>query len=429
MGVFAGVFMRGSPLCAAADAPASKPAQAAPVAGQATRPASATPATGPAPAAANTAPLISLLLPLDSADFAPAAHAVMQGCNAALDGVTPALRRDVVRTNANAGSVRDAWNSAAGRGASVIVGPLTRGEVGALAVSLLKSPAEASASLPVTIALNTVDGGNTNGNAGDVDAALPARFYSFGLPIENEARAVSNLVWAGNARTVIVVQSKSALGRRAGAAFAAAWMARGGRVLRVESFDVGADLEPLRERFAMVNFSENMRDRPDAIFLAADAAEARMARPYLGNTLPVYATSQINDGQRDAVADLDLGGIHFVDMPWLLQPDHPAVMVYPRPPRNTGPELQRLYALGIDACRLAQAFATRPAAGSRIALDGVTGALGIVTDDPGRNPGRNDGRGSMATRAIAREPMAAVFVSGAGIAVEGGEIGSGGPAR
>ena len=429
MGVFAGVFMRGSPLCAAADAPASKPAQAAPVAAQATRPASATPATGPAPAAANTAPLISLLLPLDSADFAPAAHAVMQGCNAALDGVTPALRRDVVRTNTNAGSVRDAWNSAAGRGASVIVGPLTRGEVGALAVSLLKSPAEASASLPVTIALNTVDGGNTNGNAGDVDAALPARFYSFGLPIENEARAVSNLVWAGNARTVIVVQSKSALGRRAGAAFAAAWMARGGRVLRVESFDVGADLEPLRERFAMVNFSENMRDRPDAIFLAADAAEARMARPYLGNTLPVYATSQINDGQRDAVADLDLGGIHFVDMPWLLQPDHPAVMVYPRPPRNTGPELQRLYALGIDACRLAQAFATRPAAGSRIALDGVTGALGIVTDDPGRNPGRNDGRGSMATRAIAREPMAAVFVSGAGIAVEGGEAGSGGPAR
>jgi hypothetical protein len=35
----------------------------------------------------------------------------------------------------------------------------------------------------------------------------------------------------------------------------------------------------------------------------------------------------------------------------------------------------------------------------------------------------------MATRAIAREPMAAVFVSGAGIAVESGEAGSGGPAR
>jgi outer membrane PBP1 activator LpoA protein len=362
-----------------------------------------------------------LLLPLDSADFAPAANAVMQGCNAALDGVTPALRRDVVRTNANAGSVREAWNSAASRGSSVIVGPLTRGEVGALAGSLLKSPAQDTTSLPVTIALNTVDGGNANGNAGDGDAALPARFYSFGLPIENEARAVSNLVWAGNARAVIVVQSKGALGRRAGTAFAAAWMARGGRVLRVESFEVGADLEPLRERFAMENFSENMRDRPDAIFLAADAAEARTARPYLGNTLPVYATSQINDGQRDAVADLDLGGIHFVDMPWLLQPDHPAVMVYPRPPRKTSPELQRLYALGIDACRLAQAFATRPSAGSRIALDGVTGTLGIVTAD--------GLRGSMATRAIAREPMAAVFVSGAGIAVEGGEAGSGGPAR
>jgi outer membrane PBP1 activator LpoA protein len=423
-----GAFLAGSPLCAAADAPASKPAQVAQAAGQAQGPvAPAAPTTSPA--SANAAPLISLLLPLDSADFAPAASAVMRGCNAALDGVTPALRRDVVRTNADAGSVREAWNSAASRGSSVIVGPLTRDAVGALAASLLESPAEATANTPVTIALNTVDGGN-----GDSDAVLPARFYSFGLPIENEARAVSNLAWAGNARAVIVVQSRGALGRRSGAAFAAAWMARGGRVLRTETFEVGADLEPLRERFAMENFSDNMRDRPDAIFLAADAAEARIARPYLGNTLPVYATSQINDGRRDDVANLDLGGIHFVDMPWLLQPDHPAVMVYPRPPRNTGMELQRLYALGIDACRLAQAFAARPAPGSRITLDGVTGTLGIITDDQGYN----NGRGSMATRAIAREPMAAVFVSGAGIAVEGGEsrpapttggTDSGGPAR
>ena len=411
-----GLFLTGSPLCAAADAPASKQAQLA-------RPAS--PAVTPAAPAVSTlasppAPLLSLLLPLDAADFAPAATAVMQGCNAALDGVTPALRRDVVRTNASAAGVREAWNSAAARGASVIVGPLTRGEVSALAGSLLKSAPDNGPNLPATIALNSVD------SNGDADPVLPARFYSFGLPIENEARAVANLAWAANARAVIVVQSKSPLSRRAGAAFTAAWMARGGRVLRVESFEAGADLEPVRERFAMENFSENMRDRPDAIFLAADAEEARLARPYLGNTLPVYATSQINDGQRDNVANLDLGGIRFMDMPWLLQPDHPAVMVYPRPPERTSLELQRLYALGIDACRLAQALATRPAPGSRISVDGVTGTLGVMVDD--------GTRGTAATRSVTRDPMPAVFVSGAGIAVEGadtstGEGRSGGPAR
>ena len=324
------------------------------------------------------------------------------------------MRREIVHTNASAAGVRDAWNGAAGRGASVIVGPLTRAEVNALAASLLKSPADPSGamSIPTTIALNTVTGA-IDGVA-DTDVPVPRGFYSFGLPLEAEARAVAGLAWTGNARAMIVVQSKTPLGRRAGAAFAAEWKARGGRVTRIESFEVfsdrAPDLEPLRERFAMANFSETVRDKPDAIFLAADAAEARIARPYLGNALPVFATSQINDGQRDRVANLDLGGIHFVDMPWLLQPDHPAVMVYPRPPLRTTLELQRLYALGIDACRLAQAFATRPAPGSRISLDGVTGTLSVSTDDRQR--------GSSATRTVEREPMSAMFLSGAGIAVE-----------
>ena len=63
--------------------------------------------------------------------------------------------------------------------------------------------------------------------------------------------------------------------------------------------------------------------------------------------------------------------VTFVDMPWLIEPDHPAVMGYPRPDPGSA-EFERLYALGIDAWRIAKMLL----AGERsLKLDGVTGEL------------------------------------------------------
>jgi len=108
------------------------------------------------------------------------------------------------------------------------------------------------------------------------------------------------------------------------------------------------------------------------VFLALDHAEARAVRTYLG-ALPVYATSSIHAGDRGTLVAYDLADVTFVDMPWLLEPDHPAVMVYPRPEAGSA-EMQRLYALGIDAWRIAQMLL----AGTRdLRLDGVTGGLAL----------------------------------------------------
>ena len=74
-------------------------------------------------------------------------------------------------------------------------------------------------------------------------------------------------------------------------------------------------------------------------------------RPYLGNTLALYATSQVNAGTSALVAR-ELNLVQFVDMPWLLQPDHPAVMIYPRAQFGDVIDFDRLYALGIDALRI-----------------------------------------------------------------------------
>jgi outer membrane PBP1 activator LpoA protein len=113
--------------------------------------------------------------------------------------------------------------------------------------------------------------------------------------------------------------------------------------------------------------------------------------------MQVFATSQVNDGKTGKLVNSDLNGIRFVDMPWLVQPDHAAVMVYPRL-EGFSTELQRFYALGIDSCRIASDLL---AGQQRIALDGVTGRISY--------------RGGSA---LQREPVQAVFRDGVGVSAE-----------
>jgi hypothetical protein len=114
----------------------------------------------------------------------------------------------------------------------------------------------------------------------------------------------------------------------------------------------------------------------DMAFLALDVGRARLARAYLG-ALPLYATSQVYPGNAGPLAGYDLAGVRFLDMPWMLQPDHAAVMAYPRPNYREAIELERFYALGIDAFRVTQALLTGK---TDAVLDGVTGRLALGHD-------------------------------------------------
>jgi outer membrane PBP1 activator LpoA protein len=99
-------------------------------------------------------------------------------------------------------------------------------------------------------------------------------------------------------------------------------------------------------------------------------------------------------GRAEAIHNHDLNGIRLLDMPWLIEPDHPAVMVYARPPQPLAAELERLYALGIDAARLAELLLERPL-GPALSVDGVSGRLTLE-------------RGNV----IARDPSPARIVNG-----------------
>ncbi len=63
-----------------------------------------------------------------------------------------------------------------------------------------------------------------------------------------------------------------------------------------------------------------------------------------------------------------------MDMPWLLQPDHPAVMAYGKSESEKDKDSERLFAFGIDAFRLMR-YMLQVQSPYEIAFDGVTGYI------------------------------------------------------
>jgi outer membrane PBP1 activator LpoA protein len=108
----------------------------------------------------------------------------------------------------------------------------------------------------------------------------------------------------------------------------------------------------------------------DVALLAVDGTDAVLVKPYLG-TIATYAGSTIIDRQpRETLRDLE--DVHFVDIPWLVNPDAKEFARIARPSLSSA-TLDRLYALGIDAFRAAQMFAEGRV--DRIEFDGATGHL------------------------------------------------------
>jgi outer membrane PBP1 activator LpoA protein len=308
-------------------------------------------ATGAAHAATRE-PHIALLLPLASPSFSRHADAVRQGfiagANAAAGNALP-IR--VYPVNEDTLNVLTIYEQAIESGAQLVVGPLTRNGVAALAASNLVS-------VP-TLALNTLE----------ARSFPPARMYLFGLGAEQEAREVAQLAREDGRRNAFILGDGTPLSKRMRQAFVAEF-ARGGGIA-VAELSYGADQASLTKLRQTADLGV-----ADMVFLALDAERARIVRPYLGNILALYATSQVNAGGGALVAN-ELNGVRFVDMPWLLQPDHPAVMIYPRAQFGNAVDFDRLYALGIDAFRLGLELLK----GNRDpVLDGVCGQIRLARD-------------------------------------------------
>ena len=295
-------------------------------------------------------PHIALLLPANSAAFARSSEAVKNGFLAAATHARAGLPIRLYPLSDDERSAVPAYREALASGARIAVGPLTRNGVAALAASN-------AVTIP-TLALNVPEG----------TGALPPNLYALSLSVEGEARQVARLAAQEGRANAVTVFSETPLSRRIQQAFIQEFSRSGGRHVAAHGFTSDA-VQLARIRQAVD------RSGADMAFLALDFQRGRTVRPYLGALAP-YATSHIHPGSPGLLTGMELADVRFMDMPWVLQPDHPAVMIYQQRKPQADLDLERLYALGIDAFRIVQGLLE----GQRAPLDGVTGRLTVGSD-------------------------------------------------
>jgi outer membrane PBP1 activator LpoA protein len=349
---------------------APAPARAAPSPQPDTAPVQTMPVPLPGQESANAPPAasrsggpvrIALLLPMNSASLGGAATAVRAGVMASVERDGAGITVDLVPTDDSTGGTLASYAEAAASH-DVVVGPLARPAVTALATG-------GGITRP-TVALNHPE---PRGN-------LPSGMLAAGLSIEDEARQAAE--WAAREHPqgrVLILTGNAPWAQRAAAAFEARWNELGhtGQRFNVPSTDGRVDQALIGDLKARLDV-----DPPELLFAALDVVELRQVRAQTGSAIPCYTGSAGNPGRAaPGVAIGELDGLRVVDLPWLVRPDHRAVMVYPRPlDSEQSLTMSRLYALGIDAFLVARELALRP--GGPFVIDGVTGRLEVDPKGP-----------------------------------------------
>ena len=277
-------------------------------------------------------------------------------------------------------SMDEFYNQAKAAGGQLVVGPLEKNLVKQLS---------SREQLPVTtLALNYSDAGSEG----------PAQLFQFGLAAEDEAREVARRAWADGKRSAVAMVPKGEWGDRVLDAFRQSWQAKGGTLIAAEHVDQPvalaqqvADLFQLRKSEGRAQRVQSTvgtqvaaqparRQDIDFMFLAATPQQAQQIKPtmvfqYAGD-VPVYATSHLFTNSNDHAQYMDLNGVRFCETPWLLDANDPLrQQVTAQWPQAAG-TLGRLYAMGIDAYRLAPRLAQLKAL-PESRIDGLSGSLSM----------------------------------------------------
>jgi len=303
-----------------------------------------------------TTRLIALVLPLDEPAFERAAGAVREGF---LEAAAAAGKSgDCIVIPHGRDGVVAAFELARAKGVRVAVGPLVRDDLRALAT--------ANVPLPWTLALNQLDD----------STPLPPAIYTFPLSVESDGKLLAQRAKASGATSVDVVEGDSPLMHRLGSAFAKGWMQDGGRAPAAFRFNASPEaLTGLRHSLAS--------QTSGAVLLAVNGDHAALVKPFIGNVLS-YASGLVFDRPSPAVAR-DLDGVRVVEIPWLLTPGAPEVAPFPRREYDSD-ALARLYALGLDAFRVAASFVDGPP--RSFDLDGATGHVHLGVTHEFQREGR-----------------------------------------
>ncbi|MPQ70118.1 MULTISPECIES: penicillin-binding protein activator [unclassified Pseudomonas] len=328
---------------------------------------------------------IALLLPQDG-PLASVGKALREGFMAAHYQAQQAGQKPPViefYDSSRLTSLDDFYRKAQASGVQLVIGPLEKPLVKQLS---------ARAQLPITtLALNYSE-----------SAQNPAQLFQFGLAAEDEAREVSRRARADGLHRAAAMVPKGEWGDRVLKAFRQDWEANGGTVVGIERVDQPvalaqqiADLFQLRQSEGRAKSLQNTvggqvaaqpsrRQDIEFIFLAATPQQAQQIKPTLNfqyaGDVPVYATSHVFSATGDQNQYNDMNGVRFCETPWLLDANDPLrKQVTAQWPQANG-ALGRLYAMGVDAYRLAPRLGQLKALpDSRI--EGLSGSLSM---DPGQ---------------------------------------------
>jgi outer membrane PBP1 activator LpoA protein len=302
---------------------------------------------------------IALLLPSQQTVFAQAAEAVRLGFFAAHEARGKGPRIQVLEVDDDVDQLYGALDGAQSRGVTLVVGPLPRGAVNAVIDG-------GRATLPL-VALNYPER----------DSSAPPNMIALGLSAESEAHYMVRIALgefvgtrrvAGSSPRFAVLSGPSPLERRVAQAFVNALRAAGETPIGVDT-----TVEPVAEWSRRLDAS-----RIEAVFLALDARAAALLRARIPRELFVFGTSLMSVEAARGSPEMislahDLDGVRFVDMPWLVRPEGRAGVDLV-PPAPLPIELARLFALGVDAYRVADRWARGE---TRFRIDGMTGRLSV----------------------------------------------------
>ena len=270
------------------------------------------------------------------------------------------------------------YQQALADGVEFVVGPLLKNRADEIAQYQ---------NLPIpTLVLNRLD-----------NAYTPAGMFQFGLPIEDEADQIARYAIEKGQTRAFIINAEKTVGNRAVETFSDTFQRLGGTIVRTADLSktpdpkvavmqmLGADQAEKRKQELQnllnlpLESSTQISTTADFIFMIAEAKDARIIKPYLNYyyayNLPVYATSNIYNGNTSR--ENDLNGIQFVDAPWMIpQSDEQSsykkdiVKLFPEAKGSLG----RFFALGYDAFVLIPEI-TQLSALSDYSVEGLSGEL------------------------------------------------------
>ena len=307
-----------------------------------------------------TPKFIAVLLPL-SGLHAESGASVQKGLLDAYYERHEPTSQTIVFYDTNSAPIDELYQKIKTRGHDLILGPLTKEDTERLL--------NIADNTPSIISLNY-----TNHN-------ISPSHLQFGLSPEDEARQIADFAWR-EGKSAAIISPKSDKAKKITLAFSQAWAALGGIIIDRYNYqdtdkfattiakllgitDSQSRQHKLHQTLLLhINSTLYSRKDADMIFLVSEPTIARQIVPfikfYAGNSLPVFATSQVHNGYDAISQNKDLNDLYFCDMTVEFQTEE----------KNKN----KLYFLGKDAYLLATQQ-THLSALPHFPLTGNTGQL------------------------------------------------------